>query len=329
MPSSTDNPKVSVIVPLYNSERFVAAAVESILQQSYPPYEIIVIDDGSSDRSQEKLSPYRDRIHYIYQNNQGVAAARNRGIQQATGDLIAFLDHDDYWFPNKLEKQVATWQQNPTLGIIHSGWRRVDTWGNPLGDITPWQKAPTLDLEAWVRWKSVLLSAMLFRRDWLVQIGGLDTSFQQACDVDLVLRLVLAGCQSTWLREVTTCYREHDRNDSLNTTIQAQESWQVLNKFFQLPHLPTSIRQNEREYRYYTLIWSAWRLYVTGATDRMVTFLEKSLDYSPYFVTETLLDWIQCFQACTQEYNRTLDVEALTSSPAWKQLTNTLLMTAQ
>ena len=326
---SSSSPWVSVVIPVYNCDRFVAWTVESVLQQSYTHYEVIVVDDGSTDNSYQVLQPYFDRIHYIYQDNQGVAAARNRGIQQATGDFIAFLDHDDYWLPDKLEKQVALWQQYPTWEIIHSGWRRVDTWGNALGNITPWQKAPTLDLEAWIRWKPVLLSAMLFRRDWLLQIGGLDTNFRQACDVDLVLRLTLRGCQTGWLQEITTCYREHDRNDSLNTTIQAQESWQVLDKFFQIPNLPIAIRQNEWEYRYYTLIWSAWRFYVTGDTEQMVAFLEKSLRYSPYFVTETVLDWIQCFQDCMREYNQSLDTQKLSSSLAWQQLTNTLFSAAR
>lgn len=325
MSYSVDYPLVSVIIPLYNCERFIVQAVESILKQSYENYEIIVIDDGSTDESRQRLEPYFDRIRYIYQYNQGVAAARNRGIELSKGELVAFLDHDDYWLSDKLAVQVNYLRENPKIGMVHSGWRRVNTAGETLGEVMPWQKAPTLNLEEWVRWKPVLLSAMLFQRDWLVKVGGLDTRFQQACDVDLVLQLSLMGCGAGWIHRVMTCYREHDRNDSLNTTVQANESWQVLDKFFQLPDVPDTIRQYEQEYRYYTLVWSAWRLYSTGFTSEMIKYLQRSLSYSSYCLTETILDWINCFQECSEEYDRNFNVEDLIASQEWKSLTSETL----
>jgi glycosyltransferase involved in cell wall biosynthesis len=90
-------PKVSVIIPVYNSPDYVGQAVESVLSQTYRDCEIIVVDDGSTDNTRTALEPYLDHIQYVYQDNQGSAAARNRGIRQAKGELIAFLDADDFF----------------------------------------------------------------------------------------------------------------------------------------------------------------------------------------------------------------------------------------
>src|SRR5690349_3602213 len=106
-------PKVSVIIPTYNRAQFIARAVDSVLEQTYKDFEIIVIDDGSSDNTQEILKAYEGKIRYVYQQNKGISAARNRGIQEAKGEYIAFLDSDDVWKPEKLSVQVAILDVNP------------------------------------------------------------------------------------------------------------------------------------------------------------------------------------------------------------------------
>ncbi len=97
---------VSVIIPTYNSASWINETVQSILKQTYPVLEILVVDDGSTDNTVDVVSSYQNPIKYIYQNHRGVSSARNRGIQMARGDLIAFLDADDYWDPRKIEAQV-------------------------------------------------------------------------------------------------------------------------------------------------------------------------------------------------------------------------------
>src|SRR5438445_9254645 len=109
---------VSVVIATYNYGRFVTQAVESVLAQTYVNIEIIVVDDGSDDDTREQLAPYGDRIRYIYQENQSVAAARNTGIRAATGDLIAFLDADDVWHPHKLELQMHYLADHPAVALV-------------------------------------------------------------------------------------------------------------------------------------------------------------------------------------------------------------------
>ena len=325
MSTETVTPRVSVIIPVYQGDRFLAEAVESVLNQTYTNYEIIVINDGSTDNSNDVLQPYLDKIRYVYQENQGVAAARNRGIKIARGEFLAFLDQDDFWLPDKLASQVACFDTKPELGIVHCGWRRVDRGGKPLGNVEPWHQAPNLNLEEWVQWKPILLSAMMFRREWLKRVGGLDTRFQQVCDLDLALRLTLMGCQSSWLYQVTVCYREHDRNESQKTFVQAQESWAVLDKFFALPEVPKQIRKLENQYRYYTLVWSAWRLYCTGYVAEMVQYLKKSLSYTPYSRTKTVSDWVKSFSFYAKESGYRLDTVILSNSAEWQQVMNYVL----
>src|SRR6185437_11144924 len=103
MTSPGPRARVSVVIPTYNSGPLVTEAVESVLAQTLPAAEVLVVDDGSTDDTPERLAAYGERIRYLPQANQGVAAARNRGIREATGDLIAFLDADDVWHPRKLE----------------------------------------------------------------------------------------------------------------------------------------------------------------------------------------------------------------------------------
>jgi len=114
---NTDPPPVSVIIPVYNSERFLAQAIDSVLSQTYHAFELIVVDDGSSDQSREIALSY-PVIKYVYQQNSGVAEARNRGIEIARGKFLAFLDSDDLWLPEKLSLQMKAFDNDPSLEIV-------------------------------------------------------------------------------------------------------------------------------------------------------------------------------------------------------------------
>ncbi len=113
-------PRVSVVIPTYNYAHFICNAVDSVLAQTYQDYEIIVVDDGSRDNTGDVLAPYGDRIRCVRQENAGPSTARNKGIGLAQGELIAFLDADDCWLPDKLEKQVRFLDANPEFGMVFS-----------------------------------------------------------------------------------------------------------------------------------------------------------------------------------------------------------------
>lgn len=117
---------VSIIVPTYNYEKYICDAVDSILNQTFKDFEIIVVDDGSTDDTYKVLEKYDDRIVYLYQENSGPASARNLGIKKSKGKYICFLDADDMFLPNKLEKQVALMEKERKIGLIYSNYLCID-----------------------------------------------------------------------------------------------------------------------------------------------------------------------------------------------------------
>lgn len=269
-------PRVSVVIPVYNGAAHIEATVQSVLAQTFRNFEVIVIDDGSTDGTRERLRPYRGQIRLISQPNRGVSAARNLGLKLALGEYILFLDGDDLLLPDKLAHQAACLDEDRLLGVVHSGWRLVDQFGHAVRDIKPWQYAPDLSLVTWLKWKPVFLGAMLFRRSWLRRIDGFDPALRQAEDTDFLLRLSLAGCPMRWLEEITIDYRQHGGNVTRNVSRQAVDMSRVLDSFFQRADLPASVQELEPEVRHYTNVWLVWQLYRSGAHEEAVAYLRQA-----------------------------------------------------
>ncbi len=312
--------KVSVIIPAYNGDRFISEAIDGILAQTYTDYEIIVVDDGSTDNTHQVVKQYGDQIQYLSQVNQGVAASRNLGLKVSQGEYIAFLDQDDIFLPHKLASQVALLEQNSSLGMVNSGWQIVNEQGEVEAAVQPWQQIPNLDFADLIIWKPVFLGAMLFRADWLKRSLGFDTSLEQTPDVDLVLRLAAMGCTAAWVEQTTVKYRQHEANASNNTLLQAQELDQIVTRFFAQSNLPPKVKALEAKSRCQTLIWSAWRLYQTGHLTKMNYYLYQSWFYSPKYPTKIIFNWLESFKNYSAEYGKEFDVLSLTSSLEWQHL---------
>jgi glycosyltransferase involved in cell wall biosynthesis len=325
-------PDVSVVIPTHNCANYIVQAIESVLSQrgcDNCDIEIIVIDDGSQDNTGELLKVYGDGypIRYIYQENRGVCLARNRGIDLARGEFVAFLDADDWFLPNKLASQLAVFRKQPDLGIVHSGWYRVDEQGEIINPVYPWENMPKLDLEGWLVGKAVLPSAMMFRREWLLRAGGFDPQYTVAEDVDLVWRLALAGCRAEWLREITVCYRQRAKSAMGNALNQAKYLSLLMDNFFSRKDLPETIPLIERDIRYGTLVWVAWYLYQTGQLEEMAKYLRQAWRYSVDSPMATLIYWVNGFAYCCKDWGARLDTEALVQSPQWQDLVKFLSKT--
>ena len=174
-------PSISVIIPSYNSARWVAEAVESALAQTLTPAQIIVIDDGSKDDTAMVLKPYVDcgAVKYLFQENRGVAAARNTGIAHATTELIAFLDSDDVWHPRKLELQSAALGQRPELGMLGTA---VFDWPGAVPEAP--NVAGNLDVDQ-VRWDQLIVRNYFTTSSLLVRQCVLDNASALPFDVNL------------------------------------------------------------------------------------------------------------------------------------------------
>ena len=130
-------PKISVVIPTYNCGALIPEALDSIFAQTFTDFEVIVVDDGSTDNTRDVVSRYREDIRYIYQNNKGVSAARNAGIKEARGQYIAFLDADDLWLPEKLASQMRVMTQSDAIGIVACGLFCIDDKNNSVKTVIP------------------------------------------------------------------------------------------------------------------------------------------------------------------------------------------------
>ena len=198
---SNDSPLVSVIVPAYNRADTLSQTLDSVLEQSYRHFELIVVDDGSTDSTAESVRKYNDQIQYIFQDNAGPSAARNRGIAESQGRLVTFLDSDDLWLPTKLETQVRLMSQldaSVVCCLCNALMRQSD--GREFASFDNAELEPSLDEGVWVNVTQVLATRFVFfnqavmvRREALLETGGYDESLWLMEDQDLALRLALKG----------------------------------------------------------------------------------------------------------------------------------------
>jgi len=212
------SPLVSAIIPAYNSGTALIEAVESVLAQTYPNIEIIVVDDGSSDDTEAAMKQYHDRLTYIRQPNRGSAAARNRGIENARGELLAFLDADDTWRPEKIQLQVDYLQAHPEIGILCSDAREFNAAGTFAESFLA-QFGP-IEVEGYVfesiaRTAFVLTSTSVIRR--VVVEDGLrfNEELRNFQDIDFFMRANLRYSLGL-IREVFVDRRLHEGNVSKN-----------------------------------------------------------------------------------------------------------------
>ncbi|MDJ0516930.1 MAG: glycosyltransferase family A protein [Trichodesmium sp. MO_231.B1] len=320
MSISKNQPLVSVVIPTHNSVKYICQAIESVLRQTYANYEIIVVDDGSDDNTNKIFQLHTNPIKYFYQENQGVSVARNQGLYHSQGELIVFLDADDFMLPHKLDQQVRCFQSYPHAGIIHSGWHLVNQYGEFLANIEPWQKIPQLNLETWLRWKPVIPGPMMFSREWLNCVGGFDPALKYAEDKDLIFRLGLGGCETVWLRQPTICYRQHSSSKKRRNILEVLKTQKyVLESFLARPDIPENIRKIEDEIRYYTLLWIAWSAYNYGHFTEMKAYLQESLNYTSDVGIKVIVNWIENFKKFSSAKGEILDTYSITSSIEWKQ----------
>lgn len=184
----TRNPLVSVIIPTYNRGWILKEAIESVLMQDFTDFELIVVDDGSTDNTLDILGDYRKKLTVIEQHNQGVSAARNRGIKSASGKYVAFLDSDDLWLPQKLSRQVEYFDSHPEVLICQTEeiWVRNGRRVNPK---KRHQKFSGMIFEPSLALCLVSPSAVMIRRNLFDEVGLFDESLPACEDYDLWLRI--------------------------------------------------------------------------------------------------------------------------------------------
>lgn len=192
-------PQVSVVITTFNHAAYIGAALESVLAQTYPLHEIVVVDDGSSDATSDSIRPYLDRIHYICQENRGIARARNAGVAATCGELIALLDGDDVWEPGKIERQVEAVSQHPEAALIAANGVQFEGDTAVFEHLFARAVRERLRPPAMLKWDCYdaliernlifTVSQVLIPRWALARVGESDRRFATSSDWDLYLRL--------------------------------------------------------------------------------------------------------------------------------------------
>jgi glycosyltransferase involved in cell wall biosynthesis len=203
-----DHPLVSVIIPVYNCELYLAEAIESVLNQKYRPIEIIVVDDGSTDDSAKVAKRFNSSARYFYQAHSGASAARNRGVGLSKGKYLAFLDADDIWIEDKLTLQMAVFKSNPGVDFVFG---HVQQFISPELDknhknkiYCPAEKIPGFSA-----------GAMLIKRESFVHVGAFERNWQIGEFINWYIRAKEKGLTSFMLPEVILKRRLHADNMSI------------------------------------------------------------------------------------------------------------------
>jgi len=240
-------PLVSVVIPAYRAAEFIAATLDSVLAQSFKDYEIIVVNDGSPDSEdlEKALEPYRDRIIYLRQENQGPAGARNTGIRTARGRYVALLDADDIWDSAHLTAQLAVLEADPSIAVVYADARifgDAPEAGRTVMELCP--SAGEVNFERLVtRQCTVHICVSVCRREPLLRAGLFDPAFRGTEDIDMWLRIVRQGDRIAYQRRVLGSYRRHAGSLSSDRVSMLEGFLAVLAKAARDPHLTTTQRE--------------------------------------------------------------------------------------
>jgi glycosyltransferase involved in cell wall biosynthesis len=212
-------PLVSAIVPVWNGERYLGEALDSILAQDYEPLETIVVDDGSTDGSADIA---RSRgIEPLVQANGGPAVARNAGIAASSGEIVMFLDQDDVWLPGKVRNQVEALAAHPEAGVLYGRMEVFLEPGTPWPDWldSAWQTEPNTGFTP---------GTLAIRREALEAVGGFDPEYRVASDGEWLVRSRRAGIGSLVSEDLVLRYRVHGRNQSYDKALARSEMLRAL-----------------------------------------------------------------------------------------------------
>jgi glycosyltransferase involved in cell wall biosynthesis len=223
---------VSVIIPAYNKSDYTCRTVDSVLAQTYPQIEIVVVDDGSTDDTRQRLEAYGGRIRYVYKKNGGACSARNEGIRQAKGEYLAFLDCDDLYLPAKIEHGVQYLQGHPEAGFVHTKAYTMDQHDKVVGVYE--RLAGRRD--GWIADRLILgnfvcNSTVVARRSCVEKAGSFDESMFMPADWDMWLRLA-EQAPAGYIDEPLTKYRITDNYVFKNLEKAQQEEEVVIRKYF-------------------------------------------------------------------------------------------------
>ncbi|MAG58234.1 MAG: hypothetical protein CMJ83_18260 [Planctomycetes bacterium] len=274
-------PRASVIIPVFNGERFLAAAVDSALSQRGVPCEVICVDDGSTDASREVLDAFGDRIRVLAQANAGVSAARNHGAAHATAPYLAFLDQDDLWEPDFLTTQVSWLDDHPDHPLVHGDSRLVDADGKDHGRRSRYLVRQSDDLfVSLIAGNFIGIETILLRADAFHAAAGFDPDLHLMEDWDLWLRLARDHAFGHHDHQIAR-YRVHDRNLTHDREPLLAEWADVLTRLADDSNLPEALRTLVRQQSHRRRAEQAWHRLRRGDREGAAAIVPPASNIKP------------------------------------------------
>jgi glycosyltransferase involved in cell wall biosynthesis len=305
MPKNDSAPRISVIIPTYNRADFIGETIQSVLDQTYADFELIVLDDASTDDTAQVVARFGDeRLTYIYQeNNVGETAARNAGFAYARGELVSFLDSDDRMLPHNLETLVALLDVRPEVSVAYGWYYWMDKDGQPIMEeypkieeqIPPQIDSPWPDItlrpsgltpEGQILPQLVLVDLMmigstLIRRECVEAIGGFGETVQFQGHWDFYLRLARAGYTYACSKQAVAVWRIHPGNRGGYTDVMLASRLAILDRLFDDPALETTLKGVRQQAYYKAYMDYALVHYNPDHLEQGVRYLNKALQYAP------------------------------------------------
>jgi glycosyltransferase involved in cell wall biosynthesis len=238
----SSKPLVSAIIPVFNGEKFLAETIQSVLDQTYPNIECIVVNDGSTDRTADIVKSFGKRVRYIERPNGGVSSARNVGIEHALGEYVAFLDADDLWKPEKTVKQLEVFDRDSTLGLVYSGVDFVNEKKESIGGIKQKFGDDTLKRTLLLETPAFLTMTGMVPKKALDQVGVFDERLSTSADADLVCRIALKY-NVAGIDESLAFYRQHESQMHLNLAALENDAKLLFRKTFEAKEASDELRR--------------------------------------------------------------------------------------
>lgn len=215
--SWTTPPLVSVIIPTYNRAKYHRQCIESALSQDYPNFEVIVVDNGSTDDTLEILAFFGNKIKCLKEEKRGISAARNKGLRAAQGEFIAFLDSDDFYLPGKLSLSAKQLWEDRSVAMVYTDYILVDSKNRPIRTVKKNHPQPEKLIWTFLEGFSIVPSTTLLRKKCLEKAGYFDETLKYATDTGLWFRMLKAGYRFGYIPKPLTAYRWHTENHSHTT----------------------------------------------------------------------------------------------------------------
>ena len=273
-------PKVSVIIPAHNVMSYLPSTVDSVLNQTFTDFELIIINDGSSDEIVPWHSTLKDpRVRLISQKNRGAQIARNVGLENAIGDFIALLDADDLWEATKLEKQVSYLEKHPDIGVVYTWTGLIDEQGNSLGRVVASQACGNV-------WEKIVVrdeilcsnSVALIRSECFNTVGYFDPDLEGFQDWDMGIRLAYKY-QFGVVKEILTFYRHRSNSMSRSRSMEGtrKTSIEVIEKSFKL--VPKNYQYLKQKSYSCVYLSQSWMQIDQGNAKEALKCLRRALSY--------------------------------------------------